>query len=517
MTNAGLKISPSVAAVLILTAPAFAATLHVPDDFLTIQGCIDAASAGDECVVAPGTYNECINFKGMPITLRSSDGPDVTIIDGTGFGCSVVRCVSEEGPDTVLDGLTITGGEATWGGGMYNEDSSPTVSNCVFTGNSAIDGGGMANFSFLVSSSPKVIDCRFLGNTAQQQGGGMNNNGPDGAPTSDPSVVNCVFHGNTATRGGGGMFNNNGASPAVTNCTFSGNSGGPVGGGMVNGFSSPGQVLVTNCTFSGNSAGISGAGMHNGYVAGIPSQVLVTNCVFWNNSPDQITGGEGGETLVSYSDVEGGWGGAGGTGNINVAPLFVDADGDDNVQGTEDDNLRLSPGSPCIDAGDNNAVPPGITVDLDGNSRFVNDPNTPDTGNPGPQGPPVVDMGAYEFQIPIITVVIDIKPGSDPNSINLGSHGVVPVAILTTGEFDATTVDPDTINLAGASIALRGNGRRLLASYEDVDDDGDDDLMLHIETENLQLETGATEAILTGKTFDGQDISGMDTIVIVNE
>lgn len=114
-------------------------------------------------------------------------------------------------------------------------------------------------------------------------------------------------------------------------------------------------------------------------------------------------------------------------------------------------------------------------------------------------------------------VVIDIKPGSDPNSINLGSHGVVPVAILTTDEFDATTVDPDTIELAGASIALRGNGSRLLASYDDVDDDGDVDLMLHVETENLQFETGATEAILTGKTFDGRDISGKDTIVIVNE
>ena len=113
--------------------------------------------------------------------------------------------------------------------------------------------------------------------------------------------------------------------------------------------------------------------------------------------------------------------------------------------------------------------------------------------------------------------MIDIKPGSDLNSINLGSHGVIPVAVLTTNDFDATTVDPDTVEIAGSSVALRGNGNRLLASFEDVDDDGDIDLVLQVETENLTLETGATEATLTGETFDGHQIVGVDTIVIVNE
>ena len=116
-----------------------------------------------------------------------------------------------------------------------------------------------------------------------------------------------------------------------------------------------------------------------------------------------------------------------------------------------------------------------------------------------------------------VSVVIDIKPGSDPNSVNLASHGVIPVAILTTDDFDATTVDPDTVELAGSSVAIRGNGSRLLASHEDVDGDGDIDLVLHMETENLNLETGATEGTLTGETFDGQAISGSDIVVIVNE
>ena len=57
-------------------------------------------------------------------------------------------------------------------------------------------------------------------------------------------------------------------------------------------------------------------------------------------------------------------------------------------------DLHLSAGSPCIDAGDNTAVPTGIVTDLDGNARFRDDPSVPDTGV-GPA--PVVDMGAYEF------------------------------------------------------------------------------------------------------------------------
>ena len=106
-----------------------AATLNVPEDFATIQACIDAAVSGvDECAVASGTYHETINFLGKAITVRSSGGADVTTIDATGLGGSVVTCASGEGPNTVLDGFTITGGTGTdvyddgytLGGGMYN-------------------------------------------------------------------------------------------------------------------------------------------------------------------------------------------------------------------------------------------------------------------------------------------------------------------------------------------------------------------------------------------------------------
>jgi len=70
-----------------------------------------------------------------------------------------------------------------------------------------------------------------------------------------------------------------------------------------------------------------------------------------------------------------------------------------------------------------------------------------------------------------IQVDIDIKPGSYPNSINLGSNGMIPVAILSSPYFDATQVDADTVALAGAGVAVKGKGNKLLASQEDVNGD----------------------------------------------
>ena len=92
----------------------------------------------------------------------------------------------------------------------------------------------------------------------------------------------------------------------------------------------------------------------------------------------------------------------GDTGNIDADPLFADPDGPDNLPGTADDDLRLSPGSPCIDAADNTAVPIGITTDLAGNPRFVDNLITPDTGN---GTPPIVDMGAYEAPASVLADV----------------------------------------------------------------------------------------------------------------
>jgi len=132
------------------------------------------------------------------------------------------------------------------------------------------------------------------------------------------------------------------------------------------------------------------------------SDATVINCIFWADTPHEIYD-YGSGSIVTYSDVQGGWDG---TGNIDADPLFVDANHPDpNLR-----NLRLRPDSPCIDAGDNNSVPADISdldadgdvnepipFDLGGLPRFIEDLCTVDSGNPGTPGPPVVDMGAYEF------------------------------------------------------------------------------------------------------------------------
>ena len=104
-------------------------------------------------------------------------------------------------------------------------------------------------------------------------------------------------------------------------------------------------------------------------------------------------------------------------------------------------------------------------------------------------------------------ITIDIKPGSDLNSINLKSKGVVPVAVLTTEDFDAGDVDPDTVEFAGASP--------LRWAIEDVDNDGNDDMLFHFKTQELNLDENSTEATLTCKTKDEVEIAGTDKVRIV--
>jgi hypothetical protein len=115
-----------------------------------------------------------------------------------------------------------------------------------------------------------------------------------------------------------------------------------------------------------------------------------------------------------------------------------------------------------------------------------------------------------------IKATIDIKPGSDVNTINLGSNGVIPVAILSTENFDATQVDPETVMLAGAGVAVKGKGSKLLSNKEDVNGDGLNDLVVKVVTSNLDLgQFQEGWAILTGEMYDGTLIEGKDTVNIV--
>lgn len=132
----------------------------------------------------------------------------------------------------------------------------------------------------------------------------------------------------------------------------------------------------------------------------------------------------------------------------------------------------------------------------------------------------VVEPGSGEIEVDL-----DIKPGSDENPVNLRSRGVLPVAILTTDDFDAADVDVSTVGLgdgngAEASVATRGkrgrHGESPHASLEDVDDDGDLDLALKFRTQDLvengDLHGSTTELFLNGETGDGTPIVGSDGV-----
>jgi predicted outer membrane repeat protein len=349
------KIPAMLFVAFVMISIATGETIYVDDDgpadFDNIQAAIDAAANGDEIEVAPGTYYEAIDFNGKAVRLYSSGGPDVTTINANGAH-HVVQCESGEDESTVLEGFTITGGNAGgWGrgGGMFNLSSSPTVMNCTFIANWAEDqGGGMYNRT---NSSPILINCTFVGNSAMYNGGGISNE-----VDSSPTLINCMFSGNCAKYGNGGaMYDMYGDPPEIINCTFSRNSASNKGGGIFD----VSLITVTNCILWGNS----------------DSRGMVQSSQIYTGVPVI------GQPPVATNSCIQGWDGDEQTGNINNDPLFMDSDGIDNMLGTEDDNLRLLGGSPCINAGDNSAVGPSVVTDLEGNPRIING---------------IVDMGAYE-------------------------------------------------------------------------------------------------------------------------
>ncbi len=155
---------------------------------------------------------------------------------------------------------------------------------------------------------------------------------------------------------------------------------------------------------------------------------------------------------------------------------------------------------------------------VSGPTQSATRPNAILIGNPVFTAWGVADWSDFTIDyvrvtVPETPVQIDIKPGSYPNSINLGSGGVVPVAILSTPTFDAATVDPLSLTLASAPVQLRGNGTPQ-ASLEDVNGDGLPDLVVQVVTEALQLSDTDTEAVLEGMAA-GTPIRGVDTVRIV--
>jgi predicted outer membrane repeat protein len=210
---------------------------------------------------------------------------------------------------TVIDGFTIRAGNGTYGAGMIISQSSPILTNLIFSDNEVIyDGGGLFNTFF---SYPTLTNVTFSGNTAERDGGGMyneysspaltnvtfqNNFATDGGGmySQDNSILwltNVTFSANGAHNNGGGLHISNGSTPLLSNVTFFENRAVNYGGGMYSDYSEP---HLNNVTFTRNEGYNSGGGMFNNY-----SNAVLTDISFEGNSA-----GSGGGIFNNFSNPE---------------------------------------------------------------------------------------------------------------------------------------------------------------------------------------------------------------------
>jgi predicted outer membrane repeat protein len=308
-------IPPTLLAIAVFCGLSSAQTTwYVPDDFATIQAGIDGSAHGDIVIVRDGIYLEIIDFNGKNIWLKSENGPSLTTLDANGMGTGVTFQSGETNAAifegfTIINGGLLAGGDGggiaclnqsnpiirdTWigtaaagnssqnnGGGMYCESSSPTLEDCIFTGNWAENGNGGG--LHCQSSSPTLTNCTFIDNWANFGGGAISC-----WNSSSPTLNQCTFNYNSVRFGsGGGLSCLYSSAPTLADCTFTGNSADSGGGVYCLSASAP---TFDDCTFTGNQADAglygNGGGMH---IDG--SSPSLTNCTFSGNLANDYGGG----------------------------------------------------------------------------------------------------------------------------------------------------------------------------------------------------------------------------------
>ena len=405
----------------------------------------NCAFVGNQAEQGAGLFNH----GGTPTMTECAFEENSAVTFGGGL-CSVDNCGAK------LVECTFSGNSAGWGGGISDSNSSPTVTDCTFSGNTADElGGGVFNE---VSSDIAVLNgCEFAGNSATS-GGGLCNRG------GHAELENCTFSGNSSDWCGGGLFDLLGSTSTITRCTFSGNAA--VGGGGLYSYGS--SSTATNCLFAGNTAQ-DGGGAHfeespstlvnctfgtnradNGAAlacdsaGGLPSSdVVLASCILWDGG-GEIYNADDSTIAVSYSDVQGGWPGSG---NIDADPCFLDPGGWD-LGGTPDDtsddswlegDYHLTAGSPCVDAGDPDYLAGPNEVDLGGNLRVVGE---------------WIDMGAYEFQSGVASVLTDVDSVMVPEGsttsfrVKLSAQPASDVTVTVSravGDTDISVADGSTL------------------------------------------------------------------------
>ncbi|MBC8228496.1 carboxypeptidase regulatory-like domain-containing protein [bacterium] len=342
--------------LILIANVAYGAIIPVPPG--TIQEAIDVAEDGDTVLVADGVYtgdgNKNLDFKGKTITVTSENGAENCIIDceddGRGFYFH-----SGETEASVVSGFTIRNGYIDGrGGGIYCDNSSPTINDNIIKSNvlANINEHGYGAGIYCIYASPIITNNMVMDNSAGYYGGGID------CHMSSPIITNNTISGNTATYGGGIALYY--SDPSIINNIISRNSAGNWGGGIFCQYEEANPTIINN-TITENSADEGG-----GILCAYGCSPTIMNTILWNDSPEEIYLLEDASITVTYSDIQGGWPGEG---NIDANPLFVDP---------ENGDYHLQAGSPCINAGTPEGAPPD---DIEGNPRDE-----------------FPDMGAYEYQ-----------------------------------------------------------------------------------------------------------------------
>jgi parallel beta-helix repeat protein len=517
------------ALALFVTSPVTHAqqTINVPADRATIQAAINAANNGDTVLVAPGTYTENINFSGKAITVKSSGGSSVTIIDGSANG-SVVTFNSGETTASNLNGFTIQNGTSDpshfyEGSGVFVGNSSPTIANNKIINNLGCSGIGIGVYF----GSPVIQGNVITQNTNASStsicggyGGGILIDGSSNAQI----LANTITNNSIIDSDGGGIALNAAGTPTIRGNTISGNSASgrshPAHGGgisMINQSDAfvlqniivgnisdegggvyalvpsgaPGPYLLNN-TIANNNASESGSGI---LIDGFDAQAALTNniivalagqaSIFCGNFASAIP-------TFSFNDVFATQGGSysgicadqtGQSGNISSDPLFFNPAGGD---------FHLKQGSLAIDAG-NNSAPDLPQTDYDGNPRITDGNN---------DGVATVDLGAFEL---VTTSAANVAPNgltfslqsigttSGAQSATLTSTGTTPFqisSVQTSGDFSeatncsavvpsgasctySVTFAPTTGGPRAGSLVVNGtNGASLLVALTGTGDPG---------------------------------------------
>jgi len=501
---------------------------------LDINLVISGAASGDIIEFEPGTYGltaklevtESLTLLGPqagvhPLPSRGStripgDTSTEAILDGQG---AVYNIIMIEAAGVTIDGLEIRNGT----GDLIRQSDSYSgtiIRNCIV--HDAIDDEGIQ----LANCTDGLIECNYVYDVAQD---GANfaystdcailnevtsSNSENGAIfvyNSSGITIGCNYIHNTTANNGIKLYENNGDitvknnlivnndweiksrhhdysgnailgyKPVVTGSTLAiehntisdndvspsspyhygdVNFGNGIGLNTVVSYDSlyfDGNVSIINNIITFNGLPLYGWGVITKLYYGCPGP---TNCFVDYND---VYGNGAGTFLGTYTE---------GLNNIFLDPLFINPD------------YTLESGSPCIGtAGDSEDM--GVLFD---------------------------ECGCMP---PVIEVEIDIKPGCDQNTINLSSAGLISVAILSSDTFNATTVDPGTVTLAGAGVKMVGKSNKYLSHERDVNNDGFLDLVCQVLTENWTIEPSDTSAVLVALTYDGQSIRGEDTISIV--